>query len=100
MREVEWKVPVVLFLLFCAWGVYFEWFSGFFWSIVGSTPWIYPDSPLRYTSWQVIPLWGLGGLAVLQLTKAVRRRDKLALAYAAGFQLLTLIWMIILVLLI
>jgi hypothetical protein len=99
MREIEWKVHTVLFLLFCVWGFFFEWFLGFFWSVVGSSPWIYPNSLLRYTSWKTAPLWGLGGLTTLQLTKAVRRREKQPLAYVAVLLSLSIVWITTLALL-
>jgi hypothetical protein len=80
------------FLLFCGWGLFFEWFFGFFWSVIGSSPWIYPNSSLRYTSWEVAPLWGLGGLAIIQLYKAIRERDKRALVYVGMLQALSVLW--------
>ena len=93
---MKWKMHVGLFLLFCVWGFFFEWFFGFFWSVVGSCPWVYPDSFLRYTSWKVAVLWGLGGLTVLQLFKAIRERDKRALAYVAILQAVIMFWIAIL----
>ena len=93
---LNWKRNLGLFFLFCGWGVLFEWFWGFFWNVVGSGPWIYPDSPLRYTSWEVIPLWGLGGLTVIQLDKVIRERDKRTLLYIGLLQILQMLWIVML----
>lgn len=93
---LNWTMHVGLFVLFCAWGFFFEWFFGFFWSIFDSSPWIYPDSIFRYSSWKVAPMWGLGALTVLQLSKAVRNRDRQALIYVAIIQAITILWIIIL----
>jgi hypothetical protein len=96
VRALKWKMHAGLFLLFCGWGLFFEWFFGFFWSTVGSSPWIYPNSPLRYTSWEVTPIWGFGGLTIIQLSKAVRERDKRALVYVGILQILSILWIAIL----
>ena len=93
---MNWKMHVGLFLLFCVWGFFFEWFFGFFWSVVGSCPWIYPNSALRYTSWEIAPLWGLGGLTVLQLSKTIGGRDKGALVYVVVLQALAMFWIAVL----
>jgi len=87
---------IELFFLFCGWGIFFEWFWGFFWNVVGSNPWIYPNSPLRYTSWEVIPLWGFSGLTVIQLYKAVREREKKPLVYVGILQTLSMLWIVVL----
>ena len=56
------KKYAALYLIFCVIGAGLEECYGIFWSIVGTTPWIYADSPLVYTSLEGVPLWGLGGL--------------------------------------
>ena len=89
---MNWKMHLGLFVLFCVWGFFFEWFFGFFWSVVGSSPWIYLNSPLRYTSWEVAPLWGLGGLIVLQFSKTIRGRDRRALVYVVVLHALAMFW--------
>jgi len=93
---LTWKLNIELFFLFCGWGIFFEWFWGFFWNVVGSNPWIYPNSPLRYTSWEVIPLWGFSGLTVIQLYKAVREREKKPLVYVGILQTLSMLWIVVL----
>ena len=85
-----------LFLLFCAWGIFFEWFFGFFWNVVGSSPWFYPDSFLRYTSWKMIPLWGLGGLTVLQLANLVRERNRRTIVHTILLLAFSMLWITIL----
>jgi hypothetical protein len=53
---------VTLYLVFCVVGFGLEWCYGKFWSTVGTTPWLYADSSLDYTSLEGAPLWGFGGL--------------------------------------
>ena len=96
VHTLNLKMHSGFFLLLCAWGFFFEWFFGFFWSVIGSSPWIYPNSPLTYTSWKVAPLWGLGVLTVLQLHKIIKERDKRDLYWVAVLQALSMLWIAIL----
>jgi len=93
---LDWKKNIGLFFLFCGWGLLFEWGFGFFWSVIGSSPWIYPNSSLRYTSWEVAPLWGFGGLAIVELSKAIKERDRRTLIYVGILQTLSILWIAIL----
>ncbi len=65
------KNYIFLYLLFCLIGAGLEWAYGTFWSVVGVAPWIYPDSPLHYTSLEVLPLWGFGGLVCISIYKSI-----------------------------
>jgi len=81
-----------LFALFCAWGFFWEWFFGFVWSVLGDPCWIYPASPLIYTSWKVAPLWGLGGLQGVALYIVVKDRSLRKLVHVVMLTLLALLW--------
>lgn len=74
----EWQIAlifrVILFLVFAVVGPFLEWAYGTFWSIVGVTPWVYPNSPLQYTSFEGIPLWGLAGLIAFSIYSAILDR--------------------------
>jgi hypothetical protein len=89
---LNFKKNIGLFFLFCGWGLFFEWGFGFFWSVIGSSPWIYPSSSLRYTSWEVAPLWGFGGLAIVELSKAIKEHDRRTLIYVGILQTLSMLW--------
>ncbi len=91
MEDARRTFPFVLWL-----GNIFEGFWGFFWNIIGSSPWIYPNSVVRYTSWEVAPLWGFGGLTVIQVYKAIRKRDKRAIMHVGILQILPMLWIAIL----
>ncbi len=65
------KNYVFLYLIFCLVGAGLEWGYGIFWSVVGATPWLYPNSPLSYTSLEVLPQWGFGGLVCVSIYRAL-----------------------------
>jgi len=65
-------IRLSLFVLaFCIIGAGLEWAYGMFWSLVGTTPWIYPRSPFQYTSLEGLPLWGLGALLCASAYRAI-----------------------------
>ncbi len=66
---------IILYVVFCIVGAGLEWCYGTFWDTVGVAPWGYPDSGLRYTSLEGLPLWGLGGLICVSIYTAVSRRN-------------------------
>ena len=74
------KDYLFLYLLFCLVGAGLEWSYGTFWNIVGTTPWIYPNSPLTFTSLEGVPLWGLGGWLTVCIYKSVIQRKAKLLA--------------------
>jgi uncharacterized membrane protein len=66
------KKIFTLYLLSCLVGTLFEFTIGWIIRFVtGHFLWIYPISPLQTTAWQVIPLWGLGGLISYAITKKI-----------------------------
>lgn len=71
MKPKNWTA---LYLMFCVIGAGLEWCYGVLWDMVGTTPWIYPDSPLHYTSFEGIPLWGFGGLICVSVYQAFSKR--------------------------
>jgi len=87
------RLALSLFVLFAALGTLFECLIGAVWSLMGRCPYVYPGSPLVYTSWRVAPLWGLGGLQGVALYEAVRRRRLRMLAYWAALWVPILLWM-------
>jgi hypothetical protein len=89
-REVEQMVrlreALVFFFVSCVAGAALEWTYGTFWSLVGTSPWLYPHSFLTYTSLEVIPLWGFAGLMCMALYRAItlwRGRELFLLAISA-----------------
>lgn len=77
-----------LYVLFCIIGTILEWSYGHLWSLVGGTaPWLYPNSPLGYTSLEVIPLWGFGGLICVSVYRALIEK-KLRPLLGAGLSLI------------
>lgn len=70
VRSMPKKDYVFMYLIFCLVGAGLEWSYGMFWNVVGTTPYIYPSSPLCYTSLEVLPCWGFGGLACVSIYRA------------------------------
>ena len=66
---------IILYVVFCIVGAGLEWCYGTFWDVVGVAPWVYPDSWLRHTSLEGVPLWGLGGMICVSIYKAAARRN-------------------------
>ncbi len=85
---------LLLYLVFCIIGAGFEWCYGALWDMVGTAPWIYPDSPLRYASLEGLPLWGFGGLVCVSVYRAITdRRSKLLLGAIPPI-MLTILWIV------
>ena len=68
------KDILLLYVTLCVVGAALELAYGTFWGLCGQTPWIYPDSVLRYTSFEGFPLWGLGGLICIAIYRAYTGR--------------------------
>lgn len=66
---------IITYLTFCLVGAGLEWCYGAFWDVVGIAPWIYPNSFLRYTCLQGVPLWGLSGFVAVSVYRTVRDRS-------------------------
>jgi hypothetical protein len=69
------KDILVLYVILCLVGTILEWAYGTLWDLCGEAPWIYPNSILRYTSFESIPLWGLGGLICVTIYRAYSSRS-------------------------
>ena len=89
------KYWLTLYLVFCLIGFVLEWAYGVFWNIVGTTPWIYPNSPLHYTSFEGIPLWGAGGLIIINVYFAIRRRKPRFLIWVIPLLVLNVLWILL-----
>ena len=83
-----------LYLSFCLVGTGLEWAYGAFWSLVGTSPWIYSNSALHYTSFEVIPLWGFGGFTCVSVYRAITERPKRLLGAAIPV-ILGALWVLI-----
>lgn len=89
------KNYIFLYLLFCLIGAGLEWGYGAFWNVVGTTPWIYPDSPIHYTSLEGLPLWGLGGFIIVAMYKAISWRKAKHLLGMIPPMILGVLWIIV-----
>lgn len=89
------KDYIPLYLIFCLIGAGLEWGYGAFWDVVGVTPWLYPDSPLHYTSLEGLPLWGFGGLICVSIYKAVTQRKTKPLIGMVISLVLAALWILI-----
>ena len=92
--KVTLKHYVILYIIFCLIGVGLEWSYGALWNIVGTTPWLYPDSPLHYTSFEGVPLWGVGGLVCISVYNAIIKREVKQLLGVIPPLLLAVLWII------
>ncbi len=81
-------------VVMCIVGTGLEWAYGAFWSLTGTTPWIYPESALRFTSLEVIPLWGFGGLVCAAIYEAIMRRIPHFLLLAIPPLILAALWIL------
>ena len=89
------KHHVVFYFLYCIIGPILEWCYGAYWDMVGTTPWIYPDSPLRYASLEMVPLWGFGGLICASVYLAVTRQRAVFLLGTIPPLVLAALWILI-----
>ena len=63
---------IVLFIVGAIYGPILEWSVGQVWDVFGECPYEYADSPLTYTSFIMMPLWGIAGLQAVVLYRAIR----------------------------
>lgn len=85
---------ILLYLAFCLIGAGFELGFGIFWSIVGTTPWIYPNSFLHYTSLEGIPLWGFAGFITVAVYRASKCRSVRPLLTTIPLLILITLWIL------
>jgi len=81
-----------LYVILCFVGAVLEWAYGTFWSVVGQTPWVYPNSILRYTSFEGLPLWGVGGLICVIIYRAYTGRLWRLLLWILPLLLFAALW--------
>ena len=93
-RKVTIKQYAILYIVFCLIGATLEWCYGALWDTVGTAPWIYHDSPLHYTSFEGVPLWGFGGLICVSVYHTIINREVKQLLGAIIALLLATIWII------
>lgn len=89
------KIYAIIFLVFAMLGPIFEWCYGKLWSIIGSSPWVYPNSILEYTSFEGIPLWGFAGLISFSIYHAILDRKVERLLGAIFPMILAILWILI-----
>jgi hypothetical protein len=85
---------VVTYIAFCLVGAGLEWCYGAFWDVVGTAPWMYPNSPWRYTCLEGVPLWGFGGFVAIAVYRAVRDRSARRLLGAVVPLVLAALWIL------
>lgn len=88
------KFHAVIFLIFAVLGLLMEWGYGTLWSIAGTCPWIYPNSPLLYSSFEGMPLWGLGGVFGISLYRALAKKKARELLGALVATVLAVLWVL------
>lgn len=88
------KQYLALFPIFCLVGFGLEWCYGAFWNVVGTTPWIYPNSVLHYTSFEGIPLWGIGGLICILIYRAIHQQNTRPLLGIVPLLALDALWIL------
>jgi hypothetical protein len=92
-RVTPW---LVLFLLAAVYGTFMEWAIGSIWDIAGESPYVYPASPITYSSIIMMPFWGLAGLQAIVIYLAITRRKATMLFWLLGLVVLTVILVVIL----
>ena len=95
MYRLTFIYCLILYFTLCIIGGGLEWCYGAFWNVVGTTPWIYPNSPLHYTSLEGLPLWGFGGLITVSVYLAVLQRKAKFLLAAIPPLVLAALWILI-----
>jgi hypothetical protein len=91
---VKVKDTLILYIILCLVGATLEWAYGMLWNLCGQTPWIYPDSILRYTSFEGLPLWGMGGLICVVIYRTYSSRSWKVLAWVIPPLALAALWVI------
>lgn len=89
------KHYLFVWFIFCLIGAGLELAYGAFWSLVGTTPWVYPNSPVHYTSLEGLPLWGLGAWVCISVYMAIQWRSSRALLGVIPPIILGVLWIAI-----
>jgi hypothetical protein len=88
------KDILILYIVLCFVGTFLEWAYGTLWSLCGQTPWIYPDSILKYASFETFPLWGVAGLFCATVYRAYTNRSWKISAWLILLLALAAIWIL------
>jgi len=91
-RLILW---LILFLVGAVYGLFMEWAIGSIWDRVGECPYVYPGSPLTYSSFIMAPVWGLAGLQVIVIYLAITRRKPKILLWLLVLVALTIVLMVL-----
>jgi len=94
-RLIPW---LVLFLVGTLYGTFMEWAVGSIWDRVGECPYVYPGSHLTYSSFIMMPMWGLVGLQAIVIYLAITRREPKMLLRLLGLIALTIVLVVLLTL--
>lgn len=87
---------LVLFFVAAVYGFFMEWAMGSIWGGIGECPYIYPNSPLTYSSFIMMPVWGLAGLQAIVIYLAIAHKKPRMLLWLLGLVVLTVILVVIL----
>ena len=85
---------LILYVILRLVGAILEWAYGMLWALCGQTLWIYPNSILRYTSFESIPLWGLAGLIGITIYRAYNSRSWKMAAGIIPLLVLAALWVL------
>lgn len=89
------KNYIVLYVIFCLVGAGVEWCYGAFWDLIGEPPWLYPESPLLYTSLDWMPLWGFAAFTIHPIYRSVTERKPKLLKGIVAPLALAMLWIAI-----
>ena len=89
------KDVLVLYVTLCLVGAILEWVYGALWSLCGQTPWLYPNSILQYTSFEGLPLWGLGGLICVTIYRTYRSQSWKVALWIIPLLALAALWVVL-----
>ena len=87
---------LVIFLVAAVYGTFMEWAMGFIWDMAGECPYVYPASPMTYSSFIMMPVWGLAGLQAVVVYLAIAHRRPAMLLLLLGLIALTIILVVVL----
>lgn len=87
---------LILFLVAAVYGTFMEWAMGAIWDRVGECPYVYPNSPLTYSSFIMMPVWGVAGLQAIVIYLTIKHRRPKTLPWLLGLVALTIVLVVVL----
>ena len=98
METIKPKVLLwsALFCVAAVYGTFMEWAVGSIWGRIGDCPYIYPNSPITYSSFLMMPLWGFVGLQAAVIYLAIAQKKPKMLLWLLLLVVLTAILVLIL----